>query len=114
MLGMLGTSLLLIGIAPIEEHKRSLSPIMVAILAIVTFLVGVSSASLVIVVMLANGRNERYWSFVSRHALIGRGDKACPCHTNSLLLRGRSLLGGRRRVAVDLAPQLLRASRAAR
>jgi hypothetical protein len=48
---------------------------MAAIWAIVAFLAGVGGASLVIVLMLADGRNERYWSFVSRHALIGRATK---------------------------------------
>jgi hypothetical protein len=48
---------------------------MVVIWAIVAFLAGVSAASIVIVLVLADRRNERYWAFVHRYVFIGRVTK---------------------------------------
>jgi hypothetical protein len=45
---------------------------MVVISAMLAFLIGISAASLAIAVMLSDRRNEVYWSFVSRHSIIGK------------------------------------------
>jgi hypothetical protein len=45
---------------------------MVVISAMLAFLIGISAASLVVVVVLSDKRNEVYWAFVSRHAIVGR------------------------------------------
>jgi hypothetical protein len=48
---------------------------MVIVWAMLAFLIGISAASMLVVLMLAGRRNERYWSLVNRHAFIGSAIK---------------------------------------
>jgi hypothetical protein len=57
---------------PIVSAKGEQSN-MVVVTAMLAFLIGTTAASLVVVVVLSDSRNEVYWSFVNRHDSASNG-----------------------------------------